>query len=161
MIEMFRNGYMLVALLLFFSLGCAGAANTAEWISDKLNEMQQKQEQKKSLNSAGSPSDTEKVSSTQVSTSQVTDPTKRDELTFTLADNSVIMGKFLQEELPFSSQLGQFEVKGEDIASFKEGILHLEDGTTLKGSFTIESLGVKSEFGEMQIKVSDILSIVR
>lgn len=152
---------MLVASLLFFSLGCAGAANTAEWVSDKLNEMQQKQEQKKLLNSAGSASDTEEVSSTQVPASQITDPTKREELTFTLTDNSVIVGKFLQEELDFNSQFGEHKIKGKDIASFNEGILHLEDGTTLKGSFTLEEVGIISEFGEIQIKVADITSIVR
>jgi hypothetical protein len=152
---------LLVVLLLFFSLGCAGAANTAEWVSDKLNEMQQKQEQKKLLKSAGSMSDTEEVSSTQVPASQITDPTKREELTFTLTDNSVIVGKFLQEELDFNSQFGEHKIKGNDIASFSEGILHLEDGTTLKGGLTLEELVIISEFGEIQIKVADIVSIVR
>lgn len=161
MIEMFRNGYMLVASLLFFSFGCAGAANTAEWVSDKLNEMQQKQEQKKLLNSAGSTSGKEEISPSQVPASHTETQTQKKDLTFTLADNSVIVGKFLQEELAFNSQFGEFKVKGNDIASFKEGILHLEDGTTLKGGFTIESVGVKNEFGEIQIKVSDITSIVR
>ncbi len=154
---MFRNGYMLVALLLFFSLGCA----EVEWVSKKLDEIKKEQEQKKSLDSTDSPSGTEKVPSTQVSTSEVTDSAKRDELTFTLTDNSVIVGKFLQEELVFNSQFGELEAKEKDITSFKEGILQLEDGTTLKASFTIETVGVKSEFGEIQIKVSDILSIVR
>lgn len=154
---MFRNGYMLVALLLIFTLGCA----EAEWVSKKLEEMQKKQEQKKSLDSAGTPSGTEEVSSPQVSTSQAAVPTKREELTFTLADNSVIIGKFLQEELLFNSPLGQIKVKGEDVASFKDNILHLEDGTTLKGGFVIENVGINTEFREMQIKISDILSIAR
>jgi hypothetical protein len=154
---MYRNGYMLVALLLFFTLGCA----EAEWVSKKLDEMQKKQEQKKSLDSTGSTSGKEEISSSQVSASQVTDPTKREELTFTLADNSVIVGKFLQEELVFNSQFGELKVKGKDIASFNEGILHLEDGTTLQGSLALEEVGIISEFGEIQIKVADITGIVR
>jgi len=155
---MFRNSYILVVLLLAFSLGCAQAATA---VSNKIKELQEAQKQralheKELRDSTETPSETKEVLAAQVEV-----PTRREELTFTLTDNSVIIGKILQEELPFDSQLGQHKVNGEDIASFKEGILRLEDGTVLKGSFTIESVGIKSEFGEIQTKVSNILSIVR
>ncbi len=149
---MFRNSYMLLVLLLTFSLGCT----QAEWVSKKIADAKKNHEERKALARTGSTSDTEEVSST-----QVPDPTKREELTFTLTDNSVIVGKFLQEELDFNSQFGEHKIKGKDIASFNEGILLLEDGTTLKGSLTLEEIGIISEFGEIQIKVADITSIVR
>lgn len=150
---MFRNSYILVVLLLVFSLGCAQVATA---VSEKIKELQEAQKQRKLRDSADTPSETEEVLAAQAAV-----PTRREELTFTLVDNSVIIGNFLQEELPFDSQLGQHKVKGEDIASFKEGILRLEDGTVLEGGFTMESVGIKSEFGEIQTKISDILSIVR
>lgn len=160
---MFRNSYILVVLLLAFSLGCAQAATA---VSNKIKDLQEAQKQrelrakelraKELRDSTETPSETKEVSAAQAAV-----PTRREELTFTLTDNSVIIGKILQEGLPFDSQLGQHKVNGEDIASFKEGILRLEDGTVLKGSFTIESVGIKSEFGEIQTKVSNILSIVR
>ena len=149
---MFRNSYMLLVLLLTFSLGCT----QAEWVSKKIADAKKNHEERKAFARTGSTSDTEEVSST-----QVPDPTKREELTFTLTDNSVIVGKFLQEELDFNSEFGEHKIKGNDIASFNEGILLLEDGTTLKGSLTLEELGIISEFGEIQIKVADITSIVR
>jgi len=156
---MLRNSYILVVLLLVVSLGCKAIAITAaEKIRDfhkqgvdakKEREALEPQKKSELRDGADTPSETEEVLA------------KREELTFTLADDSVIVGKILQEELPFDSQFGQHKVNGEDIASFKEGILRLEDGTVLNGSFTIESVGIKSEFGEIQTKVSNILSIVR
>jgi hypothetical protein len=149
---MFRNSYMLLVLLLTFSLGCT----QTEWVSKKMEDIKKNHEERKAFAKTGSTSDNEGVSS-----AQVPDPTKRDELTFTLTDNSVIVGKFLQEELDFNSQFGALKVKGKDIDSFNEGILHLEDGTTLQGSLALEEVGIISEFGEIQIKVVDITGIVR
>lgn len=156
------KSYILIVLLMVFTTGCT--KSQAQWWAKKLEEMEKKQEQKESKDvhdSKGTVSTPAAGISSQAPTSKALTPTKREELTFTLTDNSIIVGKPLLEEIPFNSPFGQLNVKVVDIASFKEGKLKLEDGTILEGSFAPESLRIKSEFGEVEIKVSDILSITR
>lgn len=155
-----EKGHILIVLLVFFTTGCT--ESQAQWWAKKLAAPEKTPGQNESEGSSKETTPVpESVTSPRVPASEALSPAKREELTFTLTDNTVIIGKSLQEEIPFNSPFGQLNVKAEDIASFKEGRLKLGDGTSLEGSFVLESLRIKSEFGEIEIKVSDIISITR